>query len=118
MLNLLLIDQEMTRQLFLCLLMLAPAFLGCAAVHAPQPPPMTDKEQAEFGQKLEQLMRDDEKAFDALNRKMDEYQNLLVLCDSITQGKEAGGIAAACEPRLKSLKQELDELSDLLRGGK
>ncbi len=108
----------MARLLFLCLLILAPALLGCAAARAPQPPPMTDKQRAEFGQKLEQLMRDDEKNFDLLNRKMDEYQNLLVLCDSITTGKEAGGMAAACGPRLKALKKELDELSDLLRGGK
>jgi hypothetical protein len=108
----------MARQLFLCLLMLAPLLLGCAAARTPEAPPMTDKERVEFGQKLEQLMREDEKNFELLNRKMDEYQNLLVLCDGITMGKEEGGIAAVCGPRLKAMKKELDELSDLLRGGK
>ena len=107
----------MARQLLLCLLMLAPSLLGCAAARAPQAQ-MTDKERVEFGQKLEQLMREDEKNFELLNRKMDEYQNLLVLCDGITMGKEEGGIAAVCGPRLKAMKKELDELSDLLRGGK
>ena len=108
----------MAGKLSLCLSVLVLVLLGCAAARTPEAPPMTEKERAEFGRKLEQLMQEDEKTFEILNRKMDEYQDLLVLCDSIATGKEEGGVAAACGPRLKALEKELDELSDLLRGGK
>ncbi len=108
----------MARPLFLCLLVLVPALVGCAASRPHGAPVMTQTERIDFGHKLEQLMQEDQANFDILSRKMDEYQNLLALCEGIREDKEEGSIAAACGPGLKSLKQEIENLSDLLRGGK
>ncbi len=107
----------MVKPLLLCLLALAPALVGCAS-RPNGAPAMTQTERIDFGHKLEQLMQEDQNTFDILTRKMDDYQNLLALCEGIKKDKEEGSIAAGCGPGLKSLKQEIEDLSDLLRGGK
>jgi hypothetical protein len=110
---------KMTARLFISFLAVAIALAGCAAFHpTKEAPPTSVQRRTEFGQKLELLMKEDEKTFDELSRKMNKYQDLLVLCESIAKGKEEGPIASACGPRLKALRQELQDLSSLLRGGK
>ena len=46
---------------------------------------------------------------------MDEYQDLLEICDRISPAAEDSEIKASCASRLKAMRQELGELSDLLR---
>ena len=106
----------MARPLFLAPVMLICLLGACALLHRSRDAPApSEGRQEEFGRELQELMARDEKTFHILVTKMDEYQNLLVLCDGITTGKEEKGIAAACGPKLKELKQELDDLSSILR---
>ena len=46
---------------------------------------------------------------------MDAYQNLLAICDLIPEGTEDSEMKASCTSRLKTMRQELSELSELLR---
>ncbi len=109
--------------LLLLLLVFVLAAAGCA--HSP---PATGTgtarakeeatyERAEFERKVAQRMDEEEGIFDILSRKMDEYQNLLDACDRISQSGEDSEIKASCASRLKTMKQELGHLSDLLRDG-
>jgi len=73
--------------------------------------------QAEFERKVVERMREEERIFDVLAGKMDEYQNLLAICDGISPAPEDSEIKASCTLRLKTMGQELSTLSDLLRDG-
>ena len=63
-------------------------------------------------------MREEERIFDVLSGKMDEYQDLLATCDTISPAPEDSEIKASCTLRLKAMRQELSDLSDLLRDGR
>ena len=113
----------MSRMLFLSLLIAALAVTGCAhslpateTVTASKTE-MSDDARVEFEGKLLQRMEEEERIFDVFSRKMDEYQNLLGICDRISPAAEDSEIKTSCASRLKAMRQELSELSDLLRDG-
>ena len=47
---------------------------------------------------------------------MDEYQNVLALCESVSEPDENDLIRTTCKEKLRTLKQELEDLSELLQG--
>ncbi len=113
----------MFRMLSLSLLIAALAVTGCAnSLPSPRPAAASKTEasgdaRAEFEQKFVERMEEEEDLFDVFSRKMDEYQNLLEVCDHISPAAEDSEMKASCTLRLKAMKQELSELSDLLRDG-
>ncbi len=113
----------MSRMLSLSLLIAALAVTGCAqslpatGTVTASKTGMSDEARAEFEGKLMQRMKEEEGIFDVFSRKMDEYQNLLGTCDHISTAAEDSEIKASCALRLKAMRQELSELSDLLRDG-
>ncbi|MGD0232445.1 MAG: hypothetical protein ABSC19_19175 [Syntrophorhabdales bacterium] len=112
---------KMARSAFLLSLIAGLVVAGCAS-----PPRRAPKETAtttvparapsEFERQLKEKMQEEEHIFDELGEKMDAYQNLLVACDNISMDEKDKDIRAACAARLKVMKRELDELSDLLQG--
>jgi hypothetical protein len=107
--------------LSLSLLVAALAVTGCA--HSPpateavtaSPTEMSEEARAEQEGKLAQRMKEEKEIFDAFSSKMDEYQNLLGVCDRISPAPEDSEIRASCAAKLKAMRQELSDLSDLLR---
>jgi phosphate-selective porin len=105
------------RMLSLSLLISALAVTGCApslpatGTVTASKTEMSDNARAEFEEKLVQRMKEEEGIFDVFSRKMDEYQ------DHISPAAEDSEIRASCALRLKAMRQELSELSDLLRDG-
>ncbi len=95
-------------------------FFGCASPRALQPstatPVATKEVRDELEKKMKDRMREEAEAFDKLNARMDEYQNLLVACESISDKEENLQIKSHCKERIRELKQELLDLSTLLRG--
>ncbi len=107
----------MTRKPILIALLLLSA-VACAGARSGQPPTAVrqpEEKNTEFMQKLQERMHEEEGAFETLSEKMDEYQNLLVTCDSLAETEENRAIKASCNERLKTLRQELRDLSDFLR---
>jgi hypothetical protein len=107
----------------LLLLLAALAVAGCAnslpatgAAEASKTGASGDV-RAEFERKVVERMKEEEDLFNVFSRRMDEYQNLLEACDHISLGAEDSEVKASCALRLKVMKQELSELSDLLRDG-
>jgi len=111
------------RMLSLSLLISAFAVTGCApslpatGTVTASKTEMSDNARAEFEEKLVQRMKEEEGIFDVFSRKMDEYQDLLGICDHISPATEDSEIRASCALRLEAMRQELSELSDLLRDG-
>lgn len=112
---------KMRRMLFLSLLIALCAVAGCA--HSLQPKGtahateavVSAEARAEFERKAAERMKEEEGIFDVLSDKMDEYQDLLEICDHISPAAEDSEIKASCASRLKAMRQELGELSELLR---
>ncbi len=113
----------MSRMLSLSFLIAALAVTGCAhslpetGTATVSKTGMSDEARAEFEGKLVQRMKEEEGIFDVFSRKMDEYQDLLGTCDHISTAAEDSEIKASCALRLRAMRQELSELSDLLRDG-
>lgn len=57
----------------------------------------------------------DEDVFGKLATKMDEYQNIMVACDSLTRAEENSEIRASCAARLKAMRREILDLMKLLQ---
>ncbi len=62
----------------------------------------------------QEKMQQQEKAFSTLNEKMDEYQNLQVICERIRDARAGSELKAMCERVLKERRRELFDLSDRL----
>lgn len=112
----------MTKTPFHLLLAAALLIAGCAGRQPAAPPrdaPVTlsAEARAEMERKTEDQMKAKEKTFDAFTLKMDEYQDLLVACDALSDKEEDRGIKAACKERLKVLGQELIDLGAGLQEG-
>ncbi len=109
----------MYRTLALLFLIAVLATAGCAhslsAAKETAPPNASAQADAEFRQKVIERMNEEEGIFGALAQKMDAYQNLLAICDLIPEGAEDSEMKASCTSRLKAMRQELSELSELLR---
>ena len=60
-------------------------------------------------------MRDEEEAFKVLSDKMDEYQALTVVCESLADTEANRDLRASCRERLTALKEELINLSRFLQ---
>jgi hypothetical protein len=74
-----------------------------------------DDERKEYGRTAVEEKEGDEEVFQQLNSKMDEYQNLLALCEHLSDSMDGKGIMAACEQRLPMLRQDILKLSDRLQ---
>jgi len=106
------------------LLPFAAALLGtgCASRPPAAPPaqaPITlsAEARAEMERKAEEQTRAKEKIFDTFSAKMDEYQVLLAACEALSDKEEDREIKASCTARLKTLAQELIDLSARLQEG-
>jgi hypothetical protein len=60
-------------------------------------------------------MGGDEEAFRTLAIKMDEYQDLMAVCDGLARTEQNREIRDSCDARLKALRQELVDLTDRLK---
>ncbi len=114
----------MSRIFFLLLFIAAIAVSGCAnslpakgKAEAPQTG-VSDEARAEFERKLLERMKEEEEIFNVFSKRMDEYQNLLEVCDHVSQAPDDSALKASCASRLKAMREELSELSDLLRDGR
>jgi hypothetical protein len=114
----------MCRTLSLLLLVATFAVAGCArSLPAPAGSETSEvraspQERAELEKKAVERMREEEGIFDALVGKMDDYQDLLAVCDAVSPAPEDSEIKASCTLRLEAMKKELSDLSDLLRDGR
>ncbi len=113
----------MSRLLFLSLVIAMLAVTGCAGsrpatqtAKAPEVGALGDA-RAEFQRKLAERMKEEEEIFDVFSRRMDEYQDLLDICDHISPAAEDSELRASCALRLRDMRQDLSELSELLRDG-
>lgn len=57
----------------------------------------------------------DGEAFNALETKMDEYQDLMAACDRLARTEENTKLRDSCALRLRTLRQELLDLTNLLQ---
>lgn len=109
----------MPRILYFLLLIAALTVVGCAhslkASGKAKTANIAAAAQTELEHKVVERMQEEEEIFDVLTEKIDEYQNLLATCDSISTAAEDSEIKASCTSRLKAMRQELGDLSDLLR---
>jgi len=98
----------------LALSVLSVVIAGCAYEVPPRSPwsfetsEINKKEPAPLPQKR---AIENEEEFKTLTSKMDEYQELLAVCDSLEQTEENREKLESCSRRLKALRQELIELT-------
>ncbi len=71
-------------------------------------------EQTALERELRERMQQQAETFTTLNEKMDEYQDLQVICDRIAGTPEEVELKAVCERALKARRRELLDLSDRL----
>ena len=91
---------------------------ACAGTHASRPPAAVTEpaeKNAEFLDKLQDRMHEEEEAFKVLSDKMDEYQTLTAACESLADTEENRGLRTSCEERLKALREELTKLTRFLQ---
>jgi hypothetical protein len=101
-----------------------PVLFMLSCSHSPTavqyPTRSTESVSSETRSKLEhelaQRIRGEENTFAILTSKMDEYQNVLALCESVSEPDENDLITTTCEERLRTLRRELEDLSGLLQG--
>lgn len=91
---------------------------ACANTHAsptPAAPVQSEEKNAEFLNKLQERMHEEEQAFKVFSEKMDEYQTLMSACDRLADTEENRDLRASCKERLTALKEELATLSRFLK---
>ncbi len=71
-------------------------------------------ERAAAEEAWQEKMQQQEKVFSTLNERMDEYQDLQVVCERIRDAGVESELKAVCERVLKERRQELLDLSDRL----
>jgi hypothetical protein len=77
---------------------------------------VSSETRSKIEQEVAQRIKDEENAFAILASKMDEYQNVLALCESVSEPDENDLIRTTCKERLRTLKRELEDLSGFLQG--
>lgn len=65
--------------------------------------------------KQQKKTKEEEEAFNTFSSKLDEYQDVVSVCERVSDGDETGWLKASCRERLKKLRQELIELRGILR---
>jgi hypothetical protein len=87
-----------------------------AAKDQPQPvPTISADSRAKMEQEAARIMEAEKETFDLLAVKMDEYQDTMALCESVSQENEESSIGTICRDKLRKLKKETEYLSGLLR---
>jgi hypothetical protein len=110
----------MTKTALLAVIILVPFLMagGCGTARPTPsgsvPPEMSQADKLEFEQQAER-MKAREKAFAELTRKMNEYQDFQVICDSIAESDDKRQIKATCNRVLRTMRQELLGLSEMLQ---
>jgi transposase len=77
---------------------------------------LSSETRSKIEEELAQRTKEEENAFAILTSKMDEYQNVLALCESVSEPDENDLIRTTCKERLRTLKRELEDLSGILQG--
>ncbi len=92
-----------------------------ACAHKALDPAMSAAERQQEAAKQEaaekawqEKMEQQDKAFSTLNKKIDEYQDLQVICERIRDVRAESELKAVCDRVLKDRRKELFELSDRL----
>jgi hypothetical protein len=110
----------MTKPTVLILLVLSLSLWGCAATTArDQVRPAASisfEDRTRMESEIARKMRADKEPFNLLSTKMDEYQEMLAICEGVSKTDEGSALSATCVERLKALKQDLEVLSCLLQG--
>lgn len=110
----------MTKPTILILVVLSLLVWGCATSPARDQvlPAATISSEARtrIERETAQKMKTDEETFNLLSAKMDEYQEILAICEGVEKTDKDSTLGTTCTERLKALKQELEELSSLLQG--
>ena len=91
---------------------------ACANTHAARPAAAVAEpaeKNAEFLDKLQERMHEEEEAFKTLSDKMDEYQTLTAACESLADTEENRGLRASCKERLTTLREEMTNLTRFLQ---
>ena len=91
------------------------ACAGNRAAVPPAPVVQSQEKNAEFLDKLQERMHEEEEAFEKLSEKMDEYQNLMAACERLADTEENRNLRASCKERLTALREELTTLSRFLQ---
>jgi hypothetical protein len=87
---------------------------ACAASKPPATEPPTQAT-VELQKRADEKAQADQKNFDAFSQKMNEYQDMLWLCEKVSNSDEDRETRAACKRRLEAIKAELIELSRRLQ---
>ncbi len=62
------------------------------------------------------MIKAEEETFQLLDRKMDEYQDTLALCEHVSgRDGEESPVKKVCREKLRALKSEIEHLSGLLQ---
>jgi hypothetical protein len=114
------LQAHMTESSLLILIAIALFASACGTPTRPAQPPsaartISSEARAEQERSRVKKFREESADFDLLGRKMDEYQDLLALCDSISETDETKELKASCTARLKALHRELTDLSARLQ---
>jgi hypothetical protein len=81
-----------------------PGAREVSEIRTAQPPPRDPDKANEDGE-----------TFEKLATKMDEYQNLMAICESLAHTEENRELRDSCATRLRLLRQELQDLTNLLQ---
>jgi hypothetical protein len=110
----------MTRPIPLIIAAFFTLLCGCTAHTARHQTRPVESVPAEARSRIEkevaQKIKTDEEAFNLLSVKMDEYQDMLAICERLSETDENSGLRTGCSEKLKTVRQELEELSRLLQG--
>jgi hypothetical protein len=110
----------MTRPIPLIVAAFFTLLFSCAthtALHQTRPIESVPAEvRSRIEKEVAQKIKADDEAFNLLSVKMDEYQDMLAICERLSETDENSSLRTACTEKLKAVRRELEELSGLLQG--
>ena len=100
------------------LLVLLAILTGCTATGPrgrPSSPPFTGTMKAQQPLRPQSAVEEDGEVFASLSAKMDEYQDLMAVCERLSKTEENKEISESCSARLRALREELVDLTNRLQ---
>ena len=103
--------------LFIIALFFFPGNCASPATRNQSPPArsITAETRSRVEKELAEEIKVEEETFNLRSLKMDEYQDLLVICERISESGDDSTVRTTCKERLAALKKELEELSEMLQ---